>query len=39
MTQFIGIYENAFSKEYCENVIKHFDEMKDLGFVKNRFEF
>ena len=23
MTQFIGIYENAFTKEYCENAIKH----------------
>jgi len=39
MTQFIGIYENAFTKEYCENAIKHFNDMKDLGFVKNRFEF
>ena len=38
MTQFIGIYENAFSKEYCETVIQHFEKMKENGFVKNRFE-
>jgi hypothetical protein len=33
---FIGIYENAFDKEYCENVIKYFDAMQEQGFTKNR---
>jgi len=28
MTQFIGVYENAFSKEYCEKVMSYFDLMK-----------
>jgi hypothetical protein len=36
MTQFIGIYENAFSKEYCEKVIQYFEDMQEKGFVKNR---
>jgi len=33
---FIGIYENAFDKEYCENVVKYFDAMQEQGFTKNR---
>jgi hypothetical protein len=36
MTQFIGIYENAFSKEYCERTIKYFDNMQENGFTQNR---
>ena len=36
MTQFIGIYENAFSKEYCENAIQYFENMKTNGYTKNR---
>jgi hypothetical protein len=36
MTQFIGVYENAFSKEYCESVIKYFDNMQNNGFTQNR---
>ena len=36
MTQFIGIYENAFSKEYCEKTIAYFDAMQKNGFTKNR---
>lgn len=38
MTQFIGVYENAFTKEYCEKVINHFNNMKDSGFVENRLK-
>ena len=26
---FIGIYENAFNKEYCENTIRAFDELEE----------
>lgn len=33
---FIGIYEKAFSKEYCENVIKYFDNMEAAGVCLNR---
>ena len=36
--QFIGIYENAFSKEYCENVIYQFNKMDECGFTRNRQE-
>ena len=38
MTQFIGIYENAFSKEYCEKTIKYFDNLKANGFTENRMQ-
>jgi len=38
MTQFIGIYENAFTKEYCENAIKYFNNMQANGFTKNRMQ-
>jgi len=38
MTQFIGIYENAFSKEYCERSIKYFDNMKEAGFTEHRMK-
>jgi hypothetical protein len=36
MTQFIGIYENAFSKEYCEKLIQYFDDMQEAGHTLNR---
>ena len=36
MTQFIGVYENAFTKEYCEKIIKYFDEMQQAGCTLNR---
>ena len=36
MTQFIGIYENAFTKEFCERTIKYFDSMQLNGFTENR---
>jgi hypothetical protein len=38
MTQFIGVYENAFSKEYCERVISYFDSMQKNGHTKNRVQ-
>ena len=38
MSQFIGIYENAFSKEYCERTMRYFDNMKKQGFSENRQE-
>lgn len=36
MTQFIGCYEDAFSKEYCEKVIKYFEDMKEAGNTMSR---
>ena len=34
--QFIGIYENALSKEFCENAIQFFENMEEAGNVLNR---
>jgi hypothetical protein len=36
---FIGIYENAFNKEYCENTIRAFDELEELGYSINRKKY
>ena len=36
MTQFIGVYENSFSQEFCEKSIKYFEDMKLAGFMVNR---
>lgn len=33
---FIGVYDNAFSKEYCLNIINYFNIMQEKGFTKNR---
>jgi hypothetical protein len=35
---FVGIYEEAFSKEYCEDVIKQFNFLQEQGFTKTRQE-
>jgi hypothetical protein len=34
--QFIGIYEDAFTKEYCDSVIQYFEAMKDAGYALHR---
>ena len=36
MENFIGIYENAFSKEFCNTTINYFNAMQNAGFTKNR---
>lgn len=33
---FIGIYEDAFTKEYCDSVIEHFNNMEKAGLTLNR---
>jgi len=33
---FVGIYENAFSDEYCDDVIREFEKSVDCGFAKTR---
>jgi len=35
---FIGIYENAFTDDYCDSVITEFDKAREQGFGKNRQE-
>lgn len=34
--QFIGIYEDAFSKEYCDKVINYFENLVQAGYGFNR---
>jgi hypothetical protein len=34
--QFVGIFENAFSKEYCEGLIKAYDIAIEAGYGKTR---
>jgi hypothetical protein len=33
---FIGIYEDAFTKEYCKNVITYFNDAEKAGLALNR---
>jgi len=37
--QFIGIYEDVFSKQFCEESIKYFENMSKVGFCHNRQNF
>jgi hypothetical protein len=34
--QFVGIFENAFSKEYCEGLIKAYETAIEAGFGRTR---
>lgn len=34
--QFVGIFEDAFSKEYCEGLIKAYDTAIEAGFGRTR---
>jgi hypothetical protein len=36
INKFIGIFENAFSKEYCEGLIKDYDIAIEAGFGRTR---
>jgi len=36
--EFVGIYKNAFPKDYCEDVIKNFNLLQEQGFTKTRQE-
>ncbi len=33
---FIGIYKEVFSKEYCEEVINYFEQMAEAGYAVDR---
>jgi hypothetical protein len=35
---FVGIFKNAYTKEFCENVIKQYEDAVDSGHGKTRFE-
>ena len=35
---FVGIYEDAFPLDYCNDVIKMFNQMQEQGFTKTRQE-
>ena len=37
--QFIGIYEDAFSKQFCEEAVTYFENMNKTGFCHNRQNF
>jgi hypothetical protein len=34
--KFVGIFENAFSKEYCEGLIKNYDTAIEAGYGRTR---
>jgi len=36
---FIGVYENAFSKEYCDAIIQYHTAMSEAGFSMSRREW
>lgn len=36
INKFVGIFENAFSKEYCEGLIKAYDTAIEAGFGRTR---
>jgi len=33
---FIELYDNVFSKEYCESIISYFDKAEELGLTSDR---
>ena len=35
ITDFIGVFEKAYSKEWCESTMKYFDRMDQLGFGRS----
>lgn len=38
MNDFIEVYENAYSKDYCDMVIEYFNNMQKAGFSMSRQE-
>jgi len=39
LNNFVGVFKNAFSKEFCEQVIKQYEDMVESGHGKTRFDF
>ena len=38
LSDFIGIFKNAYSKEFCEQVIKNYEDMVVAGHGRTRFQ-
>lgn len=38
INNFVGVFKNAFTKEFCEKVIKQYEDMVALGHGQTRFE-
>lgn len=38
LENFIGIFKNAYTKQFCEEVIKHYENMVDSGYGQSRFD-
>jgi hypothetical protein len=34
---FVGVFKNAFTKEFCEQIIKQYEDMADSGHGQTRF--
>jgi hypothetical protein len=34
---FVGVFKNAFTKEFCERIIKHYEDMAESGHGQTRF--
>ena len=37
LNNFVGVFKNAFTKEFCEQVIKQYEDMADSGHGQTRF--
>jgi hypothetical protein len=33
---FIGVFDDIFTKDYCKSVIQYFEDMKEAGLTRNR---
>jgi hypothetical protein len=38
INNFIGVFKNAYTKEYCEKIIKYYEDMVSSGYGQNRFQ-
>ena len=36
---FVGVFNNLYTKTYCDQVIEFFDKYQEAGFTKNRQDF
>lgn len=36
---FVGVYHNAYTKEYCDACVDYFKHMEDAGLIVNRQEY
>lgn len=38
LNNFIGVFNNAYSKNFCEQIVKHYEDMVKAGHGKTRFQ-